>query len=49
MKSILLITFISLFSFNLSAQYEWMNTYTFNLDNNIHSVDTTSDNGFFIA
>ena len=49
MKSLLLIPFFYFISFNLTAQYEWMKTYSYNLDNSINSVDTTSDCGFFIA
>ena len=37
------------FSFNVTAQYEWMNTYSYGVDNYINSIDTTSDHGYFIA
>ena len=49
MKSILLLIFISLFSFNLSAQFDWKNTYSYNLINFVNSIDTTSEHGYFIA
>ena len=37
------------FSFNVTAQYAWMNNYFIGLDNYVTSVDTTSDQGYFIA
>ena len=49
MKSLLLIPFFYFISFNLSAQYEWMKTYSIGLDNFITSVDTSSEQGYFLA
>lgn len=49
MKSLLLIPIFYFISFNLSAQYAWMNTYSIGLDNFITSVDTSSEQGYFIA
>ncbi len=49
MKSLLLIPVFYFISFNLFAQYEWMKTYSIGLDNFITSVDTSSEQGYFIA
>ena len=49
MKLFFVIFLFNLFSFNLSAQYAWLNTYSYSLDNFIDAVDTTSDQGYFLA
>ena len=49
MKYSVTIFFFCFFSFNVTAQYAWKNTYSYNLINFVNAIDTTSDHGYFIA
>ncbi len=49
MKYLFFVLFFLILCLKCSAQYEWLNTYSYSLDNFITSVDTTSDQGYFLA
>ena len=49
MKYSLTIFIFCFLNINAPAQYAWMNTYSYNLDNFITAVDTASDQGYFLT
>ena len=49
MKILFLLLYFLILNLNSSAQYVWMNTYSFDLDNYVNSADTSSDQGYFIT